>query len=209
VRVFLFGSGVVGEATGKGLNESGHEVIFVDSSESRLCKLNSAGFRAIEPNSMLLKHDDSVIVCVPTPTTSAGMDLTSLSVACKTLGLAISTLSRTEHAFIIFRSTMLPGTTRQVLIPALESSSNKTCGNQFFVTYSPEYLRGHTAEDDFRNTQDLTIGSSAGPDTGSGNLERLYNSFNLRTHQFTYEEAEFQKYVHNCFNAQKIPSLMK
>jgi UDPglucose 6-dehydrogenase len=100
---------------------------------------------------------------------------------------------------------MLPGTTRDLLVPALERSSRKTAGHDFAVCYNPEYLRAYAALSDFQSTHFVTIGCSDPNDPAVQRLVVLYSGLgDTACSVLSYEEAEFQKYVHNCFNAVKI-----
>jgi UDPglucose 6-dehydrogenase len=202
VSVLVVGSGVVGHATGVGLQQLGHEVSFADIDEDRIALLRADGLNAIHVAEMDLGRVRTVFVCVPTPSTSAGIDLSSLDDACKTIGAAMQTVD--VHPLIVFRSTVPPGTTRRRLIPHLQEASGRTEGRDFDVCFNPEYLRARNAVDDFLRFRFVTIGTASRGDGANLRMRRLFANFHATFADFTFEQAEFQKYVHNLFNATKI-----
>jgi len=198
----VLGSGVVGRATGLGLIRYGHTVTFVDIDQDRLISLRDEGLAVLHTDEMTLGGVDGVFVTVPTPTTGSGVDLTYLDSACKLLGRLLQ--GAEQPPLLVFRSTMPPGTTRHRLIPALESGSSQRSGTDFHVCYNPEYLRAHNAVDDFLTLPYLTIGTADAGDEGSVRLQEVFASFEATVTELSYEQAEYQKYVHNVFNAVKI-----
>jgi nucleotide sugar dehydrogenase len=102
----------------------------------------------------------------------------------------------------VIRSTVPPKTTREVVLPIIENVSGKKAGKDFGLCMQPEYLREVTANDDFERPWYVLIGEY---DARSGEtLEKIYRSFDAPIERCELEEAEFQKYVHNVFNAVKI-----
>jgi UDPglucose 6-dehydrogenase len=202
MSVLILGSGVVGHATGLGLRHLGHAVTFVDIDESRIAELRNDGLHAIHADAMSLDGYEAVFVAVPTPSTEDGIVFRYLDAACEMLG---SRLAETiERPLIVFRSTMPPGTTRERLVPALEDASGKVAGEDFLVAYNPEYLRAHNAAADFLAFRVLTIGTARPGDAAAEALRRVFVGFRAEVNEYSFEEAEFQKYVHNLYNALKI-----
>jgi UDP-glucose 6-dehydrogenase len=150
---------VVGHSTGVGLQQLGHEVSFADIDEDRIALLRADGLNAMHANEVNPEKVQNFFVCVPTPSTSAGIDLSYLDHACKIIGSAIQTVD--THPLIVFRSAVPPGTTRGRLIPQLEEMSGRTEGRDFDVCYNPEYLRARNAVDDFLRLTAMTAESYA------------------------------------------------
>ena len=65
---------------------------------------------------------------------------------------------------MVVRSTVLPGTTYDVVIPALERTSGKKFGTGFGVTVNPEFLREGTALEDFRHPPMTLVGHNYAAD---------------------------------------------
>ena len=205
-RISILGSGVVGRATGIGLSTIGHDVTFVDIDEDRLTILRNEGHVTQHVNGMTLDQTDAVFVAVPTPAADDGVDTSYLESACKTLGRLLQTTERgSEPKLIVFRSTMPPGTTRNTLIPAVEEGSGLRAGVDFLVCFNPEYLRAYNAVEDFLDFRFLTLGTAEPGDRASLRMRELFAAFADATiTELSYEEAEYQKYLHNVFNAVKI-----
>ncbi|MGZ4618444.1 MAG: 2-dehydropantoate 2-reductase N-terminal domain-containing protein [Frankiaceae bacterium] len=202
--IFIVGSGVVGTATGKAMLRLGSDVTFVDVDDRRLDALTAEGLNAVPPEEMDLTGATAVFVSVPTPSQDGGgVDLSFVDVACKSIGAALREVSPHDFPLVVFRSTMPPGTTRFRLIPQLEEVSGRRAGTDFGVCYNPEYLREDTAIEDFLAPRCVTIG--CGDEESFERLRRIYRGFVLvPVVACDYEAAEFQKYVHNLYNAAKI-----
>jgi nucleotide sugar dehydrogenase len=198
----IVGAGVVGSATGKGFLKHGNSVIFVDVDDLTVSRLSAEGFTAIYPPDAELTGIDAVFISVTAPTEPYGIDLSYLEQACKSLGAALAEC-RTQPV-IVFRCTLPPGTTRERLIPLLEAASGKRAGTDFGVCYNPEYLRAYCAERDFLHPRIVTIGRDRAADEFGHRVAGIYTCFGAPVYYCTYEEAEFQKYVHNLYNATKI-----
>lgn len=84
----------------------------------------------------LLNEADFVIVAVPTPVNLDNTpDLHPMIGACEVVGANLK-----KGACIVFESTVYPGVTEDICIPALEQSSGMKCGTDFMVGYSPERI---------------------------------------------------------------------
>ncbi len=201
-RIVIVGSGVVGRATGKGFIAHGNEVTFVDVDEEIISQLTDQGYTAIDLAGMDLTGAEAVFVSVATPTGPYGIDLNYLERACKSLGAALGDCQ--SQPVIVFRCTMPPGTTRDFLIPRLEEASGKRADADFGVCYNPEYLRANCAEMDFLHPRVVTIGRELGSVDFAQRVAEIYSSLGAPVYYCSYEEAEFQKYVHNLYNATKI-----
>src|SRR5699024_5016490 len=83
-----------------------------------------------------LKKADFIIVAVPTPITENKQpDLTPLIKASETVGSNIA-----KGTIVVYESTVYPGATEDECVPVLEKFSGMTCGEDFFVGYSPERI---------------------------------------------------------------------
>ena len=200
LRVGIIGAGVVGKATGIGLESKGHVVTFVDNNPDCLDELKASGHEVHSSVTDVVRSSDIVMVSVPTPTVSGRTDLRAVLAVGEDVGLGLSDSS--EYKLVVLRSTVPPRTTRTKLIPVLEAISRKKAGSDFGVCFNPEFLREHSALEDFLLPDRIVIGQF---DQHSGTmLESLYDSFQKPVVRCTLEEAELAKYVANAFLATKI-----
>jgi UDPglucose 6-dehydrogenase len=205
LHILAVGAGVVGHATGIALREQGHLVAFSDIDDSLLSRRRSQGLETIPMDEIELVGVDVVLVSVSTPTVGGEIDLHQLEAALATIGHALGRASSVEpgrYRIVVIRSTVPPGTTEGVVIPLLEAEGGLQAGHDFGVCMSPEYLRQRQAERDASAPRLVVIGQL---DDRSGDLaERLNTSYGCPVFRVSIREAEFQKYVHNLFNASKI-----
>jgi UDPglucose 6-dehydrogenase len=112
-----------------------------------------------------------------------------------------SSIVKKKH-LLVFRSTMLPGTVRNVVIDYLDANCNLKRGNEYDVLYNPEFLRQSSALEDFFSPDRIVIGQEF--DGSSSPLVGLYSPLTKNIILTGYEEAEMAKYASNCFLALKI-----
>jgi len=79
---------------------------------------------------------DFIIVCVPTPVDENNEpDISFLQSASKIVGENIA-----KGAVVVYESTVYPGLTEEICVPAIEKASGLKCGEDFRVGYSPERI---------------------------------------------------------------------
>ena len=200
LKLSIIGSGVVGQATGKGFASKGFDITFIDVNPTIIDNLKEAGFQAYLVGDENIPNDTDIsIFTVPTPTVNDEILLDYLKIAAKDLGKRIAKMEKYHLAVV--RSTVPPGTTESI-VKILERYSGKKAGIGFGVCMNPEYLREVSAVEDFANPWIVVIGEF---DQKSGDLlEKVYKRFNCPIHRVSLKEAEMQKYVHNLYNAFKI-----
>jgi GDP-mannose 6-dehydrogenase len=103
---------------------------------------------------------------------------------------------------VVVRSTVLPGTTHDVVIPALEQASGKKYGAGFGVTVNPEFLREGTALDDFRHPPLTLVGHNYASDAAP--TEALYARVEAPLVNTSIRTAEMMKYASNTWHALKV-----
>jgi GDP-mannose 6-dehydrogenase len=149
----------------------------------------------------VLSDVDVVIVTVGTPTGTRGRpDLRAVEGVAVEIGTALR--SRTAPLAIVLRSTVLPGTTRDVFIPRIEAASGKQHGNGFTCVFSPEFLREGCAVEDFDKPPQTLVGALSDGDAAT--YIRLLEGIKAPTRVTSLEVAELMKYACNCFHAVKI-----
>lgn len=201
-HIWIVGSGVVGQATGKGFLKRGQEVTFVDVDDGKIAQLQSEGLNAFTPQEAreAAPKPDVTVLTVPTPTRDGAIDLSFLQEAAVATGHRLRDASK--YQVVVVRSTVVPRTTEDIVKPILEEHSGKQAGRDFGLCMNPEYLREKTAVKDFDQPRLVVIGQL---DEASGDgLAAAYEDFGCPIHRISIQEAELQKYAHNLFNAVKI-----
>ena len=201
MHLTIIGTGFVGHATATGFRNRQHAVHCVDINPARVEWLQDNGFDAVEATEILPVSGDITFFTLPTPTVGDSIDLGPLLSGVEAFSRNLKNYDGGYHVVVV-RSTVPPGTTRNVVIPLIEATSGKRAGRDFGVCMQPEYLRQVSAVEDFENPRAILIGEL---DKRSGDvLQQLYASFTTNIVRVDLEPAELQKYVHNVFNAVKI-----
>jgi UDPglucose 6-dehydrogenase len=199
-RIVVVGSGVVGQATGKGFTKKGHSVSYVDINPQTIERLRAAGLRAMTSSEVDWNEVDVVMLAVSTPSSGDKIILDYIEAAALDVGRGLATTS--NYVTVVVRSTVPPTTTEQRITPILEQASGKRAGVGFGVGMNPEFLRQVTAEQDFARPWITVLGSS---DRHTAELlDTLYAPFGALIVRCTPTEAEMIKYVNNVYNAVKI-----
>ena len=201
-KISIIGSGWVGTAIGKGLIELGNEVFFYDIVDKNHPNFTKDINHAIE-------NSNVSFICVPTPTRENGeIDLSYIKEATKNIGKALA--NKAEYHVVVVKSTVVPETTENVVIPILEKYSGKKVGENFSSCMNPEFLteisgtwskEGGTKKDFFTEDR-IVIGEY---DKRSGDvLEELYKPPDKPIFRTDLKTAEMIKYTSNCMLATKI-----
>ncbi|MEO8393662.1 MAG: NAD(P)-binding domain-containing protein [Chloroflexota bacterium] len=202
LQIEVVGAGVVGQALGSALQKHAFPVHFVDVDERKVEQLRQQGQQAFLPSESVTAAAaaDVFFLSVPTPTINSSADYNFIVQAARMVGEKLRT--RAEYAVVIVKSTVLPGTTEQLIIPALEQASQKKAGADFGVCVCPEYLREKHAAQDAEAPRVTLIGEY---DTRSGDVvASIFARFDAPVVRTTLRSAEFQKLIHNLYNAVKI-----
>jgi UDPglucose 6-dehydrogenase len=199
-NIAVIGSGVVGSATGKGFISKGHKVIFYDINSKTIDLLKDQGLDARHVDSLNAKESEIFFLVVPTPTENGKINLSYIEEAAKSFGRKMA--GHEGYFMVVVRSTVLPGTTENIIIPAIENESGKKAGSDFGVAMNPEYLREKNADDDFKNPWIISVGTLE--DESEKFMKDVFDDFDCPVHYISIREAETQKYVHNLYNAVKI-----
>lgn len=191
MRVNVFGLGYVGSVTAACLAEAGHEVIGVDIDEEKVAMINSGASPVVEPGLGALvgeavaarrmratistpeavRNAEMGLICVGTPGRASGqLQVEALTRVGHEIGQALA--ERDEPYTVVLRSTVLPGTTERVLVPALQSGAGRDLGPTLRVAVNPEFMREGSALRDFAGPP-LTVVGCGDPGTAAV-LRSLY-----------------------------------
>jgi GDP-mannose 6-dehydrogenase len=221
MKVSVFGLGYVGSVSAAALAGDGHQIVGVDINAGKVASINAGKTPVIEPglDQLLARavaekrlrattdvaeavgHTDVSLVCVGTPSRRNGsLDLTFLTRVCEQIGAALR--DKASYHVVVVRSTVLPGTTHEVLIPTLERASGKTYGDAFGVSVNPEFLREGSAIADFRKPPLTLVGHNHAADA-SGTIA-LYQAIDAPLVSTSIRVAEMMKYTSNAWHALKV-----
>jgi len=223
-RITVFGLGRVGLIMAVCLAKRGYEVLGFDVDSNLVERLQDGETPFYEPNlseylaAALQKNrftattdpsinsrSDLAYISVGTPSLADGtIDLSYVEEAAKTIGRTLR--DSRQHQLVVVKSTVTPGTARNLIKPALERESKRSAGTDFAVCSNPEFLREGNAIHDTEFPDRIVIGSD--DPAAIEKLEKLYREFHgaqfppiIRT---SFENAELTKYTNNAFLATKV-----
>ncbi len=220
MRVAVIGAGYVGLVTGVGLATVGHDVTCVEINASRVAAINAghsplhepglperlqqvlaAGrFRAVSALPPAVHDAQVILICVGTPSAPTGeIDLQAVQGATRQIGHALRQV--TGYRVLVVKSTVLPGTTEDVVGPAVWTAAGRG-PESIGLAMNPEFLREGDAVADFLEPDRIVVGAI---DERSAEVMReLYAPFNAPLIVTNPRTAEMIKYTSNALLATLI-----
>jgi UDPglucose 6-dehydrogenase/GDP-mannose 6-dehydrogenase len=220
MKLSIIGAGYVGLVSGACFAEVGHDVTCVDVDQDKIDRINRGEAPIHEEglDALLRRHvgtrlsatrglvaavrdSEMTFIAVGTPFDGKRIDLRYVKQAAREIGAALR--GRGRYHVVVVKSTVVPGTTDEVVLPTLEEASGSRAGVDFGVGMNPEFLTEGVAVRDFMEPDRIVIG---GMDERSVDaLARAYEPFRdvpvLRTNNKT---AEMIKYTSNAVLATLI-----
>ncbi len=221
-RVAIVGAGYVGLVSGACFAELGHDVTVIDVDADRVALISRGETPIWEPGlpELISRHagtrlhattqlTDAVrtaevtFIAVGTPPRADGaIDLTSVTGAAAEIGAALR--DATEDHVVVVKSTVVPGTTRDVIAPTIADASGRSVADGVAVAVNPEFLTEGRAVRDFLEPDRIVVG--ADDQSTAGGVLALYAALPaevpiLRTTRTT---AEMIKYASNALLATAI-----
>jgi GDP-mannose 6-dehydrogenase len=221
MRVSVFGLGYVGTVTAACVARAGHWVIGVDISQEKVAMVNAGTSPVVEPglekllaevvgggwlrattsSEKAVRETDLALICVGTPGYPNGRpDLSAIEQVGQEIGHALG--HRGSPYTVVLRSTVLPGTTERVLIPALHEGRGDGVEGAIQVAVNPEFMREGSSLRDFADPPFVLVGST--DETTASLVKELYAGISAPFIQTTVRTAEMAKYVSNAFHALKV-----
>lgn len=212
--ISIIGTGYVGLISGVCLAEKGHHVTCIDIDDSKVEKINNCcppifenGLDVMLSKNIIegrLKASNNLrkaimeselsIIAVGTPFDGGKIDLSYIKKVAQDIGVILKD-KETYHTVIV-KSTVIPGTTNNVVLPILEQFSGKKMGKDFGVGVNPEFLREGCAINDFMNPDRIVIGGN--DEKVIKKLIELYDVFDNVDRIITNNtSAEMIKYASN------------
>jgi GDP-mannose 6-dehydrogenase len=221
VKVAVFGLGYVGSVTAAALARDGHEVVGVDPAAAKVDAIRAGRAPVLEPGldeltarmvregrlratddpADALADADLSLLCVGTPSRRDGsLDLRYVRQVAEQIGSKLS-LAAPGHVVVV-RSTVLPGSTREHVIPVVEKAAGRRAGEGWDAAVNPEFLREGVSLEDYDRPSRILVGERA-PGIGQ-RVMALYERVTADRFVVPLEVAEAVKYTDNAFHALKI-----
>ncbi|WP_062264895.1 nucleotide sugar dehydrogenase [Endozoicomonas arenosclerae] len=221
LNISVFGMGYVGVVCSACLAKKGHQMIGVDLNHTKISMINDGMSPIVEPEleeylSSAVKsgrlyatdntrhaimNSDASLICVGTPSMKNGdLDLSYIRQVSENIGQVLA--EKEDKHVVIIRSTVLPGTTRNVVVPIIEHASGKKAGVDFYVAMNPEFLREGTAIKDFFEPPMTVIGQMHAE--AGDFLAKMYDGLPGGFYRNDLEVAEMAKYIANTWHAVKV-----
>lgn len=221
MKISVFGLGYVGAVASACLAESGFDVIAIDMDPVKVKCIAEGRSPIIEPGlpEMIKKNaeagklkatldvreavmnSDISLICVGTPSNNDGsLKLDYVQAVCSEIGSVLK--DKTAFHSVVLRSTVVPGTARDIAIPALEKASGKKAGVDFGFGNNPEFLRESTAIYDYFNPPKVVIGAI--DDRTAQAMSAIYKGIDAEEAVTTVDVAEGVKYADNAWHAVKV-----
>ena len=215
MNISVIGAGYVGLVIGACLAKLGNTLTLIDTDKNRVAAINNNVSYLYEAElDEILKqvhieartdyqgviNSDMILICVDTPSDETGsISLKSIIATAKQLAEAMK--RKRNYYVVVVKSTVIPGTTEEVVIPILQKSGGEI-GIDFGVCMSPEFLSEGKAVQDFMHPARVIIGEY---DEKSGDtLSNLYRNFNAPILRTNLRTAEMIKLASNAFLSTKI-----
>ncbi|WP_457562271.1 UDP-glucose dehydrogenase family protein [Caminibacter pacificus] len=224
MKISIVGLGYVGAVCSAALANEGHQVIGMDIDKTKVELINEGKSPIVEKDLDVLieknvkegrlrattnlkeaiENSDITFIAVGTPSRENGsIDLKYIKEAAKSIGEVLK--DKKDFHIVVMRSTVLPGTGREVVIPIIEENSGKKVGVDFGYASNPEFLRESTAIWDFYHPPKTVIGAS--DEKTADTLEELYSFIDINEaplFKTEIEIAEMVKYADNSWHAVKV-----
>lgn len=221
MKIAIFGLGYVGLTAAACLSSEGHEIVGIDVSDEKIAAINAGRSPIAEPGipeliasavakgllratkdaAPHLNSCDMAFVCVGTPSAPDGShNMTYIAEVSRQIAALIEP-GRPDPLTVVYRSTMRPGTTEDLIEPIFEQQLGHGSGKVELV-YCPEFMRESVAIGDFFHPPKIVIGTrDAEP---CARLDALNAKIQAPRFYTNYREAELTKFVDNTFHAVKI-----
>ncbi|OOZ41177.1 GDP-mannose dehydrogenase [Solemya pervernicosa gill symbiont] len=221
MKISIFGLGYVGAVCSACLAKMGHEIIGVDVDQNKIDLINSGRAPLFEPGlDALMKEvvdagklkatsdhhaavmeSEASFICVGTPSQPSGeLDLKFVRNVANQLGISLRE-KQGDH-LVVMRSTVLPGTARDTVVPIITETSGKGLDTGFMYASNPEFLREGTAIFDYFNPPKTVIGESC--ERAGAMLESIYKELDAPLIRTSISTAEMVKYADNVWHALKV-----
>ncbi|WP_420336497.1 nucleotide sugar dehydrogenase [Roseibium sp.] len=224
MQVAIFGLGYVGFTAACCIASEGHKVHGIDVSQKKVDAILAGEAPIVEPGVADLLKDglerglitastligdefedvDLAIVCVGTPSAADGShNMGFIAEVTRQIAQALNASGpRTKPLTIVYRSTIRPGTTDELIAPILRSVAGADVFEAVSLVYNPEFLREGTAVKDYFEPPKIVVGTEDGHPNSA--MTKLNENIDATTFHVGFREAEITKFVDNSWHAVKV-----
>lgn len=221
MRISILGLGYVGCVSAARLAEAGHQVIGVDVNPEKVAMVNAGVSPIVEPGLQSLlaytvstgklrattssaegvADSDLALICVGTPGYANGqLNVDILRALCVEIG---RDLHQKDQPFtVVVRSTVLPGTLEDVVLPALRANVQRRHRSHIKVAVNPEFIREGSALKDFLHPPFTLVGAE--DEATAAVLREVYANVEAPFVHTSVKTAEMIKYASNTYHALKV-----
>lgn len=221
MRITVLGSGYVGLVSGACFAEVGHDVVCIDIDAAKVDRINAGDspiyeeglddlltrnvgngrLRASTDLATAVRSSDLTMIAVGTPFDGSTIDLTYIRTAARQIGDALR--GHPGYHVVVVKSTVVPGTTVDVVTPIVAEASGKVPGVDVGIGMNPEFLREGTAVADFMQPDRVVLGADS--DRTAEIMRAMYQPFpTVPVVVTTPTTAEAIKYASNSLFAMLI-----
>ncbi len=221
MKVSIAGSGYVGLITGVTFSMLGHHVVLVDVIKEKVDAINKGiapiyeeglddilpklieegKLRATTDMKEAVNKTDITFIAVGTPSRDDGsIDLRYVESAASDIGKALK--DKDSYHVVVVKSTVVPGTTENIVKGIIEKESGKKAGEGFSIAMNPEFLREGVALQDSMHPDRIVLGVM--DERAEKTLRELYSGIDAPVLVTTPTTAEMIKYTSNSSLAMKI-----
>ena len=223
MNVSVVGSGYVGTTVAACLADLGHDVVAIDIDQDVVDSINAGEPPLHEPglDELIETHVGSrlrattdydavldtelTMLAIQTPSREDGsIDASAIEAAAGMLGETL--VAKDDYHLAVVKSTVIPDTIEDRLVPAIEQGAGKTDGQEIGVAVNPEFQREGTAIEDFMDPDRVVLGTD-GDERALARLRELYEPLvgeSVPVVETGRREASMIKYASNVFLASKI-----
>ncbi|MGY5148962.1 MAG: UDP-glucose dehydrogenase family protein [Candidatus Nitrosopumilus sp. bin_68KS] len=221
MKIGIVGLGFVGLSLASVLSSKGYNVVGIDTDKEKCGKISDGIVPFFEPDLEKtlkkgikqklsisnefsdIKDCNIIFVSVGTPQKSDGsIELSMIRKAIIAIGKILR--ENKKKPILLIKSTVIPGTMQNVIMPILEKESGKKAGREFGLISNPEFLQESSAIRDTKFPHAIVLGGYQ-----TKYMKKMKNFFqnlhpNVPIIETNHQTAEMIKYANNSFLATKI-----
>jgi len=221
MNIAVVGLGFVGLSISSVLASKNYNVVGIDIDNQKCSDIRNGVLPLFEPglenmlraglkkkltisnNFSLIKNCDMIFVTVGTPQKSNGaIELSMIKKATTTIGQIIKKSKKNPIIFI--KSTVVPGTAQNVILPILEKKSGKKANRGFGIISNPEFLQESNAIRATKYPHAIVLGGKQSKYMKKAKMFFSKMHPNVPIVITNFQTAEMIKYANNSFLATKI-----